>query len=378
MRIILTSLVGVLLISGCSLMPFSKSDEQEQREAESAEALKKYLSIAKLNKTNKSRKALEEADKFIAEGSRSKYLHMVKLERGKALIDLSEWEKATDQFKETLELTTGKSKSLEAYSVYYLSICLEAQGKDAKVVAAILDLKKRKKYLEKEIVLAELPARLAAAYARLGQQEQAEINYKKAERGLRKLQRELKGKRKMPPWYAKLLFNMGYLSIRTIRLTSFAKDLEPLERGQGYLVKAAELNHRKWSKKASGELITVYRNIWDLIQAVPVIPNEDKVYAEKIRQQRKKEMSLLIRENLVQLKKIKMPENRNEYVREIYSFVDDMEKTINDQLYERSVSQGLTPEAAKRQGIKGRGVVYDPKGRLEKGRILKLPEKKKK
>lgn len=75
---------------------------------------------------------------------------------------------AVNRYRRILRTSSGKFPRLEAKAMFRLSYAYECLGRDDKVVASLLDLRKRASQLEEAEAVAELPARLAAAYSRLG------------------------------------------------------------------------------------------------------------------------------------------------------------------------------------------------------------------
>src|ERR1035441_2367940 len=96
---------------------------------------------------------------------------------------------AIEEYRKVAELYQKSRSRDEADALYRMSICFEVLGQDQKVIFSLLQLEQNHQYLRRQAAVTEVYARLAAAYARLGQVERSEYYYSKAEVGLKNVKR---------------------------------------------------------------------------------------------------------------------------------------------------------------------------------------------
>lgn len=128
--------------------------------------------------------ALEEFDRII-ESNPSSEFHLVTLfNRGAALEGMGKCSESTKAYRQTLRLANKRYRRIEAQALFRLAYTYECLGDIPKQIASLRDAMRRRKFLSQEISAAELPARLAAAYARTGNLKTAEKYFAEAQKGL--------------------------------------------------------------------------------------------------------------------------------------------------------------------------------------------------
>jgi len=219
-------------------------------------------------------------------------------------------------------------------------------GDDQKTIASLLDTRRRSKNLTPEIANAELPARLAAAYARIGQRDKALQFFREASNGLKQaLTQSGTTSRIQQSFAARTLYAMGTLTPVQKGLNGDPRGfLLALSMQQPYLLQSAEMNIAPDSRKAADELIFAYENL------LKMKPN-DVLGSRQFLQ--------TALQNIAEIKKIRLP-NKGPMVDEIYDKIDAQESRIRQQLVTVSDTTPLTPEAQSREGIKRQGRVITP------------------
>ncbi|RYZ69698.1 MAG: tetratricopeptide repeat protein, partial [Proteobacteria bacterium] len=147
--------------------------------------------------------AIQSFDTFLLQNPTSAWTQAAMLNTGRAFEGSKKWPEAAAKYRSVVQ-ATGRAPKLRAMALYRLSFCSEAIGDDTQVVVTLNDLLSRTAYLPREVGSAELPARLAGAYARVGNFDQAQVYYRKAEVGISRLKQESGGKN--PEWLAQTLF----------------------------------------------------------------------------------------------------------------------------------------------------------------------------
>jgi len=315
--------------------------------------------------------ALKNFETVLKKDSMSPYVPVATYNSGIALQGQKKFSEALERFRNALSYYSGKPSPQQADIFYHMAACYEALGDDPKTVAALLDVKNRFQFFPEEIHV-EVLARLAGVYARLNNEVDAQKNYDLAEKALASLRKNILP-RDNPPWMSKTLFNMGKMPLKKLVVEDFETGLKPLERGQVWLLRAARLNDPKWSQMASFELIQVYRDAWSLTEAVPIPKDEDKLVGMKSQQEKMMSMAAALFGMMSRLKLERGVDfdHENKYVREVFDYLDGLEKNLETLLKSRPVEESLTPEAEKTDGLK-RGTTITPTPQPEK----KLPAKK--
>ncbi|NJL25326.1 MAG: tetratricopeptide repeat protein [Calothrix sp. SM1_5_4] len=170
--------------------------------------------------------------------------------------------KAAERYREVVRSSAGRFESAEAQALFRLSLMYECLGDDTKAVAALLDARKRGgRILPGETLKAEIPARLAVAYSRLGNRAKALEYFSQASEGLKSVV-ATSARNTRKETLSKTLYFMGKLNP-----AQRSGEGEPeaylyaISMQQPYLLQAIETGHRLWASKASDDLRTAYDNI---------------------------------------------------------------------------------------------------------------------
>lgn len=256
--------------------------------------------------------------------------------------------KAAERYREVVRGSAGKFSSLESAAYFRLSLMYECLGQDIKAITALLDARKRKGSLSFATLNAEIPARLAAAYARLGNQKKALEYFALANKGLKRIVSEESGKRQQEI-LGQSLFLMGQLSPSQRRAEGDPiLFLQSLSMQQPHLLQAAEVKHSVWSQKALADLGLAYSNLWKMVPTDPAKRNEFYVRSLQVTRE---------------LKRIRMP-NEPPDVEVFFNTLDETERRLNTELAKIDESNKLTPDAEKRESLKKEGkLVNPPKGK---------------
>lgn len=290
----------------------------------------------------------------------SKHTQVTHFNMGRAFEGLGFWQEAEEKYRAVARATTRAPK-LQTLALYRLSFCHEAKGDDPGIIASLVDTLARETLLPDEIAAAELPARLAAAYARVGNSDAAMTYYERAEAGISRLRGGADG-RSVPEWLPRTLYYMGRMSLRSVSWVDFESTLRPFGKAQLYLLQAAELGTGSWSRSATSELMRVYTEALDIVRAPPGQASDDDVVERRRSQERQWEMIEVTLEHLRRLRAARPPaeKNRSEQVDEIFAFVSKMERSLLDLLDQPLAGAGLTAEAkARRERVRGRTVRPD-------------------
>lgn len=285
-------------------------------------------------------------DRFIQQNPASAWSQAATLNSGRALEGLKRWTEAAVRYRQVVN-ATAKAPRLQAMALYRLSMVHEALGDDTQVVADLSDLGERARFLPQEIAEGERPARLAAAYARVGNFDKAQALYQKAEVGIARL-RQVSGQR-TPEWLPRTLFLMGETSRSKLSWTDFETFIRPFARGQVYLLQAAELGQAPYADRAADELISIYNDLVTSIEGAPVPPG-DPILARRALQKTQWLRAGLLIECLADLRARALPESSNvPQVIRIQTELAKIDQKIASLLEQRPAGEGLTAAALLRR-----------------------------
>lgn len=339
-------LLSVCALTACASKP-KKAVEIVGNEEEDTPAFDKGL------------KALEKQDYFeaaqifdkllLAKPATEKDL-VITYNSGAAHEGLGHCGKAGDRYREVVRGSAGKFNQIEGLALFRLSLMYECQGQDTKAIAALLDAKKRGKELSFETLNAEIPARLAAAYARIGNKQKAVEYFTQAGEGLKRIVGQT-ANHKQKEILARTLFLMGQLS-STQRLAQVSPEsyMQSLSMQQPYLMQAVEMEQKNWSSRAAEDLILAYDNIWKF--RLPDPERQRDFYTRGL-------------QAVQELKRIRLP-NSSADVNAIYAHVEKQEALMQTELAKVAEINRLTPAAEAREGLKRQGRVVDVPGATSK------------
>jgi tetratricopeptide (TPR) repeat protein len=291
-------------------------------------------------------------DNMLVQKPASQFDLLATYNSGVAHEGLGDCKKASELYRRAAVSSAGKFKKVEAEAYFKLSLSYECMGDDKKSITALLDAKKRSAYLSQDVAHAELPARLAAAYARLGQRVKAMQYFREAGNGLKgSLASAGTTARLQTEFAANTLYAMGQLTAKQKNLTDTSRGyLQSLSMQQPYLLQSAEMAVNPASQKAAQELSFAYDN---LLKMTPAQPDQVRPFLQ------------LALADIAEIKKIRLP-NKGPLVEQIFSKIEVQESNIRQMLMAQADTTPLTPDAQRREGLKQTGRLVDPNTKTKK------------
>lgn len=369
--------LSLTLLMGCASS--TPTIEQEAKEQNARDDLDRGLKF--LNE-EKYRDAIKIFKKLTVQHPAQEFDLIVLYNLGSAYEGLQECQNAHDTYRQIVGASAKKFLRLEAMSLLRLSYTQECLGQHNKVAGTLLDVRKRASAIDEDIVKAEIPARLAAAYARTGNRTEAEKYFKEALNGLKFLQVKYKDSLSLGDRLAETLYFMGRSNISE---PEFKKQPVPLIKGlkimQIYLLQAAEIGSPKWSNRAVDEILAAYKKISDYTLGLNVELQDDKTLQRRAQRDLRNQVLIETLHSVRVLRAQRMPgRNEGPEIKKLFGFLDREELRINSLISQLGVDTELTPEAEIREGLKSQGRVRaDQESVLEQRARQKmtLPPKKK-
>ena len=381
MKFRLSLVLSVLFLCSCGL--FSGKKPLLPADPDPATVQRFQLGIQALD-NEKYDQALKIFDGLIQSDPTSEFEVVALFNSAAALEGLGQCEESSKRYRKVGQLSPDRSSRLRAQSIFRLSYTYECMNQDAKVVAALLETLKRPKLFEPEVIQAEVPARLAAAYARMNEMKTAQRYLDDAERGMLALSAIWENSAQKRELIAKTYFLMGRPKVTKIEidpvkpetLETFDRFAQNLDLLQGYLMRSIYVNVEPWSKKSQTELLDSHDIMWNKIQETNRLSVKEADY--QVVHQAKGKLAERALRSIEVLKLMRLPDKDEPAVVErIYNEINKKEKRLHEFIAKMGPTNPLTPEAKARQSLKKEGRVVDKKSRLETESLSrKLPSKK--
>ncbi len=283
---------------------------------------------------------------FMNSYKQSKYLQAARLGQAQALEGLEKWSEAAAIARDVYLQTLNYQPEIAAKALYRLSFSYDALGEDHRSIAALVDAKRLGKHLPPEIALAEIPARLAAAYGREGQDRVALKYLNEAEQGIAQVGKTQKNNLSAD-WLARTYYQMGSVSMNQLSAETFSKFIRGQNLVQLYLIKSMAQNSSVWSQASLEKLRDNYRDLY----AQVVLAKDDK--EEQVRSGG--ELIDLI--DRAELYKPISAQRLNKYESDFYSYLQEVRKKTEAILYSTTETMALTEESKRLNSIKRPGRV---------------------
>lgn len=311
-------------------------------------------------------------DKILKQNPATELDLVILFNSGTAYEGLKRCKTAAGRYRKLVRIASNRFKKIEARALLRLSYNYECLGNEARVISSLTDAWNRRKYLSVEKGRAEVPARLAAAYARLGNQKMARKYYLEAERGLKLVHGTVRSELDKRLILARTLFFMGNVEDFSILAKRPDVFFDGMKQSQVYLLKSMEMNEKNWSGKSTDALSEIYRKIWDHLSSLDMKDGAVRIQGQKI--------AFRSVESIEFLKASRFPDDNEPKI--ILSFFNRMvqtEQKFRAFLAENATETPLTEEAKERDGLRRSGkVISSGESVLEKKRKTKTKKSKRK
>ena len=275
------------------------------------------------------------------------YFQASRLGEAQALQGQAKWIEAVAIERDVYLKTKNLQPDIAALAQYRMSFAYEALGDEQKTVASLLDAKNLANALPKEVAWAEIPARLASVYSRLGREKEAVQYLNEAEKGIAKIRQEEVTTPLRKGWLAKTYVQMGTASTNQLSVDNFESFVNGQKLVQVYLIKAMELNDPVWSPQALKQLKGTYQDLSVQVEAV-----------RSNRSQLEQLGGALV--ELIDRAELYRPlagQSKNSYQIEFFALLAKIKTKTEKLLYQGQESMGLTEESQKLNSLKRAGRV---------------------
>lgn len=348
------------LLMGCSLFS-SRSEQKSPSQTDSRREKNFFESGLKFLESENYFSAINEFDQLLNQYPNSSYYLVSLYNKGSALEGMGRCQDAAIVYRQVIAQGEQKSPQLGAQSLYRLSFVYECLGDAPKQIASLLDSLRRKTYFSSQVTQAEIPARLAAAYAQQGDFSSAKKYFDRAQFGLKEFYHRSENSVQKRDMMARVLYFMGQIKPHNeVLMKQPLAYLRSLNYLQGYLLKSAEMKSAQWSPQAANNLINAYQSIWiflnrDTLQSQEENESEPQIFQFK---QKQNELTLEAFTNIQTLKNMRFPDYQEGVeVKKIFNEIDLLEKRLNEYRMLLAEEKELTNSAKKREGLKREGRV---------------------
>lgn len=286
------------------------------------------------------------------------YTQAAQVGKAKALELQGKWAEAAALYRDTIEATRETQPEITAQALYEISFCYENLGDEARLIASLQDALRLKDQLRPEWALAEIPARLAASYNRVGRLDEAQKYFKQADQGMTQLRAQHE-KDASPEWISHVYYEMGLFSTNQLAFENLQASLDTLKMVQIFSLRSVEAHGEPWSQLASDGLQGNYRDIWNTIQDIPANKSMDVGAAEREKIERQTGFVGQLLALINDLKRFETPEvaEKNPSMKELMGFLNSVESQGSQFLSSSQMHTRLTPESQRRNALKKEGVV---------------------
>ncbi len=262
------------------------------------------------------------------------------------------WSEAAELYRYTLEATRDRQPEIAAQALYHLSFCYENLGDETRVLASLKDAMALKEYLRPEQALAEVPARMAASYNRMGLTKESDQYLRQAERGILQVRASQKPENSAV-WLSSIYYNMGAYSTHQVSEENLQASLDTLKIVQTFSLRSSEEGGQPWSKMAADGLIANYRDLWNTIQQIPLNKAMDKGAALREQTERQLNLTGQLLVLINDLKHYRSPDAKSASAAEgLFAYLAKLETQAQSFLTSKGVRNPLTPEAESLGGLK--------------------------
>jgi hypothetical protein len=280
---------------------------------------------------------------------------------GRSLAAQEKWLESIQVYRDVISSTREAKPEIAALALYYGSFSHEALEDDSRVLANLLEAYSLRDQLPADKGLAEIPARLAMTYQRMGQDNEAAMYSRLAEQGLSQARAQSK-EGLNPQALARIYFQMGAHIQRPLTEDTLQASMASFARGQIYLLKSVEVQAEPWSSKSKEALLSSYSRYIQFLEMLPLNVAFERGAAERDRLRRQIRFAEDISEVVAILEQYQLPEGSaaNPLYVEVKSGLESFKKVLGRYIFRDNSETELTLESQKKRNPLLEGIRFDP------------------
>lgn len=300
-------------------------------------------------------------NEFQRKNPASVFYQQSRLLLGRALAEQEKWLEAVPVYREVVSNTRQTKPEIAALALYYSSFAHEALEDDSRVLANLLEAYSLRSHLPVDKGLAQIPARLAVTYQRIGQDNEAAIYSRLADQGLAQARAQSK-EGLSPQSLAQIYFQMGAHIQRPLSEDTLESSINSFSRGQVYLMKSVEAQAEPWSSKAKEALLSSYSRYIQFLEMIPLNMALERGAAERDRIRRQTRYAEMISELVSVLEQYQLPQGvaTNPMYDEVMNGLKSFQGILGRYIFRESSETQLTPESQKKRTPFLDGIRLDP------------------
>lgn len=284
-----------------------------------------------------------------------------KLLLGRSLASQEKWLESVQVYREVISSTRQTNPDIAALALYYGSFSHEALDDDSRVLAHLLEAYSFREQLPADKGLAEIPARLAVTYQRIGQDNEAAMYSRLAEQGLAQTRAQSKEGLNSQE-LARIYFQMGSHIQRPLTEDTLQASIASFSRGQIFLLKSIEVQGEPWSSKSKEVLLSTYSRYIQFLEMLPLNVAFERGAAERDRLRRQIHFAESISEVFASLEQYQLPEGSaaNPLYIEVKEGLESVQRVLGRYIFRDISETELTPESQKKRNPLLNGIRLDP------------------
>lgn len=360
-------LLNIFILASCSSV--EKKDGSLNSAKKQDQLLLNFEKGNKLLDQNKPEEAAVVFDQLIVESPTNQLETLIVYNSGISYLMALNCDLASDRFRKVIRLAAKTAPAIRGRALLRMSDVYTCLGDDNKAIAALVEIMNGKFDLSLEVIKAEVPAKLAAAYARNGNIKEAERYFKIAERGLVQVETSYRNPQQRITAMGMTLFLMGNISQINIQNMPSDEYFATVKSLQRYLYRAVELNADPWSEQASQQIMQIYKNTWAYVDRITSGPTTSENANNIGLREQSQERTRVVLKALQTLQALfaERIADKNEPlgVKQLIQLAKSEELKIRNYLASNTVGSELTPEAREASALKRPGRVANPDPILE-------------
>lgn len=350
----------LFIICGCSFLQKKQAEDIDPavvaRDNSIVSSLESDLDAAK-----DPREVQYQLLEFQRKNSASVFFQKSRLLLGRSLASQEKWLESLQVYREVVSSTRQTKPEIAALALYYSSFSHEALEDDSRVLASLLEAYSLRDQLPADKGLAEIPARLAVTYQRIGQDNEAAMYSRLAEQGLAQARAQSK-EGLNPQTLARIYFQMGSHIQRPLTEDTLQASIASFARGQIYLLKSVEVQADPWSAKSKEALLSSYSRYIQFLEMLPLNVALERAAAERDRLRRQIRFAESISEVAAILEQYQLPDGpaANPHYIEVKNGLESFQKFLGRYIFRDNSETELTPESQRKRMPLLDGIRLDP------------------